>query len=89
MAEGTFKHDSLQDRQSVQQYLEVLQQAFASGILRLRVGDELLELEPGEMIEFSLEAKKKGERHKLSLKFTWKDEDKDIHGDESLVMEAE
>ncbi len=89
MAEGTFKHDSLQDRESVQQYLNILQQAFASGHLRLRMGDKLLELEPGEMIEFTLEAKTKGDRRKLSLKFTWKDEEKPAAGEETLVMEAE
>lgn len=89
MDEGTFKHDSLQDRESVQQYLHVLQQAFASGSLRLRMGEKTLELEPGEMIEFTLEAKKKGDRRKLSLKFSWKDEDRGDEGEDSLVMEAE
>jgi len=89
MAEGFFKHDSLQDRESIRQYLDVLQKAFASGTLRLRMGEESLEMEPGEMIEFTLEAKKKGDRRKLSLKFSWKDEDKDAGGGEPLVMETE
>lgn len=89
MTEGTFKHDSLQDRESIRHYLEMLQKGFASGSLRLRIGDKVLELDPQEMIEFTLEAKRKGDRRKLSLKFSWKDPEKQPSDDEILIMEAE
>lgn len=88
-SDGVFKYESLQDCESIQKYLALLNEGFASGKLRLSVRDSELVLEPHGLIEFSLEAKKKGDRRKLTLKFNWKDEETAAPEDATLIMETE
>lgn len=88
-SDGAFKHESLQDAATIQEYLEILRQGFASGTLRMRVGERELVLEPKDMIEFTVEAKRKDDRCKLSFKFSWKEGEKDSPKEEHLTMEAE
>ena len=55
----------------------------------MRVGERELVLEPNDMIEFTVEAKRKDDRCKLSFKFSWKEGEKDSPKEEHLTMEAE
>jgi amphi-Trp domain-containing protein len=87
--DGSFRYESLQDTESIIEYLDVLRQGFASGKLRVAVRDKEMVLEPKGLIEFHLEVKRKDERQRLSMKFTWKDEGFATPEDEPLILESE
>ncbi len=87
--DGSFKYESIQDTKSILEYIDALKQGFASGKLRVMVRDKELVLEPQGLIEFHLEVKRKGERNKLALKFTWKEGEPEEPEDEPLILEAE
>ncbi len=87
--DGSFRYESIQDTESIITYLDVLRQGFATGKLRVAVRDREMVLEPKGLIEFNLEVKKRDDRQKLTMKFTWKDEDLSIREDEPLTLEAE
>ena len=69
----TFKHESLQDLDSIIAYLEAVRDGFAKKRLTLADGEHEMVLEPKGLIRFDLEAKCKGQGCKLALKFSWKD----------------
>jgi len=82
-----FKHESIQDNQSIIGYLEALRDGFVSGnmVFATRVSD--MELHPGGMIKLEVEAKKKGPHRKLALKFTWREGAEEPAQDESFSIE--
>lgn len=74
MSEDTsFKHESLQDLDSIIAYLEAVRDGFAKKRLTLTDEEHEMILEPKGLIRFDLEAKCKGQGCKLTLKFSWKD----------------
>jgi amphi-Trp domain-containing protein len=66
-----FNHESLQDAESITAYLKALGQGFAQGALRFSTDDRKLSLTPQGLITMQVEAKRKGNDIKLSLKFRW------------------
>lgn len=86
--EKSFKHESMQDRASILAYLDTLREGFAAGTLVLSTKDKELILDPVGMIRFDIEAKRKGEHRKLTLKFAWRDQTAEEVGEEPLIIEA-
>ncbi len=84
----TFKHESLQDRASILAYLDALRQSFADGQLVLASKDKEVLLEPKGLIRFDIEAKRKGDQRKLTLKMSWKEGDDITDAGDALVFEA-
>lgn len=72
-----FKHESLQDLDTIIAYLEAVRDGFARRRLILTDQDKELVLVPKGLVRFDLEAKCKGQSCKLTLKFAWKDQPSD------------
>ena len=68
-----FRHDSLQDTESIVKYLDAIKEGFLQGHLRLANGDSPIELEPSGMLNFGIRAKRKDGRLKLTMKIGWKE----------------
>ena len=66
-----FRHESLQDCQSIINYLIALKDGFESGALLFSTDGRNLVLKPDGLINLNVEAKRKGEEIKLSLKMRW------------------
>jgi amphi-Trp domain-containing protein len=74
MAEyGSFDYESYQDRQSILHFLESLREGFAKGKITLSTGTDAIVLEPKDLLNFRMKAKKKQSRSKLELKISWKE----------------
>ena len=71
-----FKHQSLQDSDAIGNYLSALKEGFENGALVFTTDGEQMVLRPQGLVNLELEAKRKGEHVKLSLKFRWKEEDR-------------
>ena len=69
----TFEHESVQDNETVSQYLKALIEGFESGKVVFVSEKRQLVLQPNNLLEFSIKAKRKGEKNKIVLKFSWKD----------------
>jgi len=74
-----FKHESLQDRQSIVQYLDAISKGFSNGKLVFANRDKQIIFEPKGLLKLDVKAKRKSDKIKLSLKVTWKEKggDKD------------
>jgi amphi-Trp domain-containing protein len=72
----SFEHESVQDNETVTQYLKALIEGFESGKVVFISEKRQLVMQPNNLLEFTIKAKKKGEKNKIVLKFAWKD----VHG---------
>jgi amphi-Trp domain-containing protein len=73
MAEyGSFEYESYQDLETIQKFLKSLTQGFAKEQIVLSSGDDTIELQPKNLLKFSVSAKKKEDKTKLSIKISWK-----------------
>ena len=70
---GSFEYESYQDLDTIQKFLESLNQGFAKERIIFSSGDDTIELEPKNLLKFSVQAKKKEDKTKLSIKISWKE----------------
>ncbi|ADK83759.1 hypothetical protein Deba_0384 [Desulfarculus baarsii DSM 2075] len=73
-SDNSFKHVSLQDSQSIVGYLEALSAGLKQGALLFCTENKRLVLKPQGLIKLEVEAKRKDEQMKLTLKFRWNEE---------------
>ena len=75
-SEEKFIHESVQDPQTIKEYLESLEEGFDNRRIVLESEGRQLLLTPEDMLKFTIKAKKKGGVSKLTLKLEWKDQKK-------------
>jgi len=81
-----FSHDSVQDTRSIGEYLRALIDGFDNGRIYLRTGDREMVLRPNNALQFSIRAKKKGYKSKISIKVAWKDVMESADADEDIQI---
>jgi amphi-Trp domain-containing protein len=80
-----FKHESMQDLDSIIAFLNSVRDGFANR--RLMVADKKKEVvfTPSGLIKFDVEAKCKDGRCKLALKFSWNEGEQPPAGEDLLI----
>lgn len=76
----SFEHESIQDPETIQKYFQALIDGFENGRIVFTSSNRQVVLIPGELIGLEIKAKKKGDKNKISLKLSWRD---DLVGTES------
>lgn len=71
---GSFRHESLQDRDATVEYLKAVIAGIEQGGLTLAADGDELKLRPQGLIEFRIAAKRGKHRGRLSMKLTWREE---------------
>ncbi len=67
-----FEHESIQDNQTIADYLKSLIEGFEKGQISLNGSSDQLDLFPNNLLNFTLKAKRKSDKNKLTLQFSWK-----------------
>ena len=73
----SFKHESLQDCESITKYINALSDGFTQGALVFMSDGQRVVLKPQGLIKLEVEAKRKDRQIRLALKFRWTEEDTD------------
>jgi len=73
-SDDRFKHESLQDQESIVRYLQALCDGFQSGALLFASDNQRLVLKPQGLVALEVEAKKKNNEIKLGIKIRWTEE---------------
>ncbi|QEP44678.1 amphi-Trp domain-containing protein [Ectothiorhodospiraceae bacterium BW-2] len=68
---STFRHQSLQDSDSIATILSALQEGFAKGKLVLSDESGEIKLTPSGLLNVKLSADEEEHRHKLTLRISW------------------
>jgi len=84
-----FKHESLQDSESIVGYLYALAEGFSSGKIIFGSKAKTLIFHPHGLLKMEVKAKKRSDRVRLSIKFSWKDGIENRNRDqESLIIDT-
>lgn len=67
-----FEHESLQDAETVAEYLNTIISGVRTGKLTLSNNEGDIELRPKGLIRFIVRATERSDRHRITLKLTWK-----------------
>lgn len=70
-ANDEFKHESLQDRETIVRYLNAIKDGFVKGRISLGSKEKKIVLEPRGLLDLEIRAKRKNNRVKISLKVSW------------------
>jgi amphi-Trp domain-containing protein len=71
----SFKHESLQDCDSITKYIDALSEGFTQGALSFMSDGQRVVLKPQGLIKLEVEAKRKDRQIRLALKFRWTEEE--------------
>jgi len=84
-----FKHESLQDRETIVKYLTALGEGFKDGKILLGSKKKSIVFKPQGLLKLEVKARQKSDRVRLTLKFSWKD-GKQTNGfdPEKLIIES-
>lgn len=68
-----FEFESIQDRTTIQRYLQALQDGFEKGRIVVNSDGSEIVLYPSGFIKFEVAVKKKGGQNKMIIKVGWKE----------------
>jgi amphi-Trp domain-containing protein len=68
-----FEYESMQSRESIQTFLQSLLDGFANQCISLKSDRDEIILSPQELLNFTIKARRKGLKNKLTLKISWKE----------------
>ena len=83
-----FKFESVQDCDSISEYLDELIKGLKNGEIILKSANEQILLNPQGMLNFSIKVKKKDAKVKLVIELDWKKVGKDKKVMDTLIIKS-
>ncbi|SLM32648.1 conserved hypothetical protein [Desulfamplus magnetovallimortis] len=83
-----FTHESVQDSETISEYLKALMDGFAKKQIAFDTTDKQIVLQPNNLIELEIKAKKRDGKNKITLKFAWKDTPFNLSDQKSLEIRS-
>lgn len=71
-----FEYEALQDAEIIRDFIQSLLKGLEEGRINLSANGDEISLEPSRLFKLSVKARKKGQKSKLSMALSWKDEKK-------------
>lgn len=85
----SFRHESLQDRESILKILTTLVDGLEKEKLVLREGEDEMILNPQGLLQLKITATQEENRYNLGLKISWQTESKKITDKNSLQISTD
>jgi amphi-Trp domain-containing protein len=74
MSDDKFMYDSLQDTQSITEFIATLREGFEKGRITLSTNGDEIALAPRGLLNFTVKARRKSDgASKISIKIAWKE----------------
>ncbi|MGD8908892.1 MAG: amphi-Trp domain-containing protein [Chromatiales bacterium] len=83
-----FRHESLQDRDSIQAILKAITQGMAKGRLTLSDEEGEMVLNPDGLLQLKVTAAQDTDRHRLNLRITWQAEEAKLKPGKTLKVKS-
>lgn len=78
MEQQQFKHESLQDKKTIQNMLKSISKAIAKGELKFSDQDGEIVMEPKGLLNLKITARKQDGEQRLDVRMSWKTQEKVI-----------
>ena len=72
---NSFRHESLQDRKSIQEILEAITRGIASGKVSFSDADDKMVMKPEGLLQLKLTASQEDNRQRINVRISWQVED--------------
>ena len=73
---NSFRHESLQNRDSIQAILKALTEGIAKGKLSFSDDDDSISMTPDGLLNLKLSVSQEDNRNRINLRITWEDRQK-------------
>ena len=73
---NSFRHESLQNRDSIQAILEALSEGIAKGKVSFSDDDDSISMVPDGLLNLKLGVSQEDNRNRINLRITWEDRQK-------------
>jgi amphi-Trp domain-containing protein len=73
---NSFRHESLQNRDSIQTILEALTEGIAKGKVSFSDDDDSISMAPDGLLNLKLTVSQEDNRNRINLRITWEDKKK-------------
>jgi amphi-Trp domain-containing protein len=73
---NSFRHESLQNRDSIQAILNALTEGIAKGRVSFSDADDNISMTPEGLMNLKLTVSQEDSRNRINLRITWEDQDK-------------
>jgi amphi-Trp domain-containing protein len=74
---NSFRHESLQNRDSIQTILEALTEGIAKGKVSFSDDDDSISMAPDGLLNLKLTVSQEDNRNRINLRITWEDKKKE------------
>ena len=90
MSQGknNFRHDSLQDSQSISNVLDAITKGLSKGKLVFSDDDNKVVMKPNGLLELKVTASQEDDRQRVSIRITWEEENKPKGGKKKLNISS-
>ena len=85
---NSFRHDSLQDRDSVQAILKALTDGISKGKVTFSDDDDSISMKPSGLLNLKLSASQEDDRSRINLRITWQEPGKKSPKKKPLSVKA-
>ena len=73
---NSFRHESLQNRDSIQTFLKALTEGIAKGKVSFSDDDDSISMAPDGLLNLKLSVSQEDNRNRINLRITWEDREK-------------
>ena len=87
-AKNSFRHESLQDRRSIQDILAALSEGLAAGCIELGDEEGDMVLEPEGLLNLKLTATQEDAQNRINLRITWQSKSRQPKKKSTLKIKA-
>ncbi len=84
--DASFRHESLQDADSIRELLEAVTNGLAKGKLSFSDGEGEIQMEPKGLLRLKLTANRQDNQQRVSIRISWQVEDKPQKKQKSLTV---
>lgn len=80
-----FRHESLQDRESIKELLKALTRGIGKGKVQFNDDNGEITMEPEGLLNLKITATQEDRRHRINIRITWQEEGADSGGGKLAV----
>jgi len=85
---NSFRHESLQNRDSIQAILQALTEGIAKGKVSFSDDDDSISMAPEGLLNLKLNVSQEDSRNRINLRITWEDKKKETLKKSRLSVRA-